>query len=169
MRPLVVVGDCLLDTDLDGTSERLAPDAPVPVIDVHRSIDRPGGAGLAALLAARSGVPVVFVTALAADAAGRRVRELLDHELDVVPLRLDGGTVRKSRLRVDGKAVARLDSGTGVAVGPLPATARAALCAAGAVLVSDYGRGVTELPEIRSGLVDAARRVPVAWDPHPKG
>jgi len=31
--PLVVVGDALLDRDLDGQAERLAPDAPVPVVD----------------------------------------------------------------------------------------------------------------------------------------
>jgi bifunctional ADP-heptose synthase (sugar kinase/adenylyltransferase) len=31
--PLVVVGDALLDIDLVGRAGRLAPDAPVPVLD----------------------------------------------------------------------------------------------------------------------------------------
>jgi bifunctional ADP-heptose synthase (sugar kinase/adenylyltransferase) len=52
---LVVVGDALLDRDLVGTVSRMAPDAPVPVVDVSSGTSRPGGAGLAALLAARDG------------------------------------------------------------------------------------------------------------------
>jgi hypothetical protein len=45
---LAIVGDALLDRDLDGRAERLAPDAPVPVVDAIAPHDRPGGAGLAA-------------------------------------------------------------------------------------------------------------------------
>ena len=37
---LVVVGDALLDRDLDGRAERLAPDAPVPVVDGVEAHDR---------------------------------------------------------------------------------------------------------------------------------
>ena len=49
---VVVVGDALLDRDVDGTSTRLSPDAPVPVVDVDDVFASPGGAGLAALLCA---------------------------------------------------------------------------------------------------------------------
>ena len=52
--PLVVVGDALLDVDLEGRAARLAPDAPVPVLDDLRERPRPGGAALAAVLAARA-------------------------------------------------------------------------------------------------------------------
>ena len=56
MSRLVVVGDALLDRDLDGRVERLCPDAPVPVVDDPSSTARPGGAALAAALAAADGV-----------------------------------------------------------------------------------------------------------------
>jgi len=46
MGPLVVVGDTLLDVDVEGDTERLCPDAPVPVVDVAAEHARPGGAGL---------------------------------------------------------------------------------------------------------------------------
>lgn len=69
MRPLVVLGDALLDVDVDGTSDRLCPDAPVPVVDLAREWRRPGGAGLAALLAARSTAEVVLVAPLGGDQA----------------------------------------------------------------------------------------------------
>jgi len=45
-RPLVVVGDVLLDRDVRGRVERLSPDAPVPVVDEEAVRSRPGGAGL---------------------------------------------------------------------------------------------------------------------------
>ncbi|TQE38359.1 D-beta-D-heptose 1-phosphate adenosyltransferase, partial [Streptomyces ipomoeae] len=50
--PLLVVGDALLDHDLCGRAERLAPDAPVPVVSGTRRTTRPGGAALTACLAA---------------------------------------------------------------------------------------------------------------------
>ena len=43
---IVIVGDALLDRDVDGTAERLAPDAPVPVVHDPVTRTRPGGAGL---------------------------------------------------------------------------------------------------------------------------
>ena len=50
--PLVVVGDALLDCDVDGQVSRLCPDAPAPVLEDAVPAWRPGGAALAALLAA---------------------------------------------------------------------------------------------------------------------
>lgn len=49
---VVVVGDALLDRDLEGRVERLAPDAPVPVVEAPEERERPGGAALAGALAA---------------------------------------------------------------------------------------------------------------------
>ena len=66
--PLVVIGDTLLDRDIDGQVRRICPDAPVPVLDEETTSDRPGGAGLAACLAATHGYEVVLVTAIADDA-----------------------------------------------------------------------------------------------------
>ncbi|MGW7224562.1 hypothetical protein ACWGJD_31245, partial [Streptomyces sp. NPDC054826] len=42
--PLLVVGDALLDRDLTGRSDRLAPDAPVPVVDAGAGATPPRGA-----------------------------------------------------------------------------------------------------------------------------
>jgi hypothetical protein len=55
--PLVIVGDVLLDREVIGTVDRLCPEAPVPVLAQQSTVDRPGGAGLAATLAASSGGP----------------------------------------------------------------------------------------------------------------
>jgi rfaE bifunctional protein nucleotidyltransferase chain/domain/rfaE bifunctional protein kinase chain/domain len=170
VRPLVVIGDALLDVDIEGSAERLCPEAPVPVVDVAREWHRPGGAGLAALLAARSTAEVVLVSALGEDRAGRRLAELLAGETELVPLPLRGGTVCKTRVRAADQSLLRLDSGAGRAGrDPLDARTERALRGAGAILVADYGRGVTEHPGIRRLLAQLAPRVPIVWDPHPRG
>ncbi len=167
--PLVVVGDSLLDSDLTGSVTRLCPDAPAPVVDLGEQIQRPGGAGLAALLAARAGHPVTLITALAGDPPGRLLAELLAAEIRVVPLPLRGSTVRKTRVRSAGQSLLRIDSGDGRAVdGPTGPEARSALLGAGAILVADYGRGITSVAALRRLLARQAARVPVIWDPHPR-
>ncbi|GII94498.1 PfkB family carbohydrate kinase [Sinosporangium siamense] len=111
--PLIVIGDSLLDVDLEGDSERLCPDAPVPVVDGHIEHRRPGGAGLAALLAAQDGARVILVTAIGDDAAGRCLADLLSAYVEVVRLPLHGLTVRKTRIRVRGQTLLRVDTGDG--------------------------------------------------------
>ncbi|MGD9483255.1 D-glycero-beta-D-manno-heptose 1-phosphate adenylyltransferase [Streptomyces sp. TRM70308] len=164
--PLVVVGDALLDRDLTGTADRLAPDAPVPVVDGCEERLRPGGAALAAYLAALSGREVTLVTAVGGDAASARLLELLAPWVTVVPLTLSGNLPEKTRVVAEGRIMLRLDRGTGRATGAT-AEARRAVGGAGALLVSDYGRGAAEV--LRGLLEERAARVPLVWDPHPRG
>ena len=166
---LVVVGDTLLDVDLEGRAERLAPDAPAPVLDDLHEHARPGGAGLAALMAARDGHPVTLVTALGDDEAGEQVAALLPG-VDVVRLGYDGPTPVKRRVRAGGQSLLRLDSGTEAGtVHHVPPEVRRVLHEASAVLVADYGRGVAQTSAVRELLAATPGRVPVVWDPHPRG
>jgi D-beta-D-heptose 7-phosphate kinase / D-beta-D-heptose 1-phosphate adenosyltransferase len=167
---LVVLGDTLLDRDLTGTVNRLCPDAPAPVLDVRAQCQRPGGAGLAALLAARTGHRVVLVTALGDDPPGRMLADLLAADVDVVALPLLGATVCKTRVRAAGRSLLRIDTGDGRAAEvPLERTVRDVLRDASAVLVADYGRGISAVSDLRVALAELACRVPVVWDPHPLG
>lgn len=165
-RPLLVVGDALLDQDIDGEATRLAPDAPAPVVDVLSDRSRPGGAGLAAYLAAREGREVVLVTALGHDAVGQAVRDALAPHVTLVELPLDGTLPVKTRVRAAGRPLVRVDRGGGTPGHAGPAVV-AALREARAVLVADYGRGIAAV--LRPYLGEAARHVPVVWDPHPRG
>ncbi|MGZ2358130.1 D-glycero-beta-D-manno-heptose 1-phosphate adenylyltransferase [Streptomyces sp. 372A] len=164
--PLVVVGDSLLDQDVSGHAERLAPDAPVPVVADAEHRTRPGGAALAACLAAATGREITFVTALGDDEASHTVRNLLGHRVRLVEVPLDAPLSRKTRLMADGRPLLRLDEGDGRAAGP-SAEAEQALADAGAVLVADYGRGTADV--LREALTARATRIPVVWDPHPAG
>jgi rfaE bifunctional protein nucleotidyltransferase chain/domain len=169
---IVVVGDVLLDRDLDGACDRVAPDAPVPVVDASSATARPGGAALAATMLTGDGHDVVLVTAVADDAAGLELVDLLrDRDVDVVNLGASGRTAEKVRVRAGGVPVTRLDYGgrSTEGIGPLPGAARRAIDGAASVLVADYGRGMTSAPDVRGALAGTARRVPRVWDPHPRG
>jgi rfaE bifunctional protein nucleotidyltransferase chain/domain len=171
-RQLVVVGDAVLDRDLEGRVDRLAPDAPVPVVDDLTGCDRPGGAGLAAALLAHDGRDVVLITALAGDAAGRTLAGLLaEAGVSVIALPLRGRTPEKVRIRTDGRSLLRLDHGprNGSPIGGLPDRAAGALRSAAGLLVSDYGRGLTAHPDVRAAIGGLPARLPKVWDPHPRG
>lgn len=168
--PLVVVGDALLDVDLIGTASRLSPDAPAPVVDEIAEHDRPGGAALAAVLAASGGREVVLIAPVADDEGGARLRAALAGRVELVAVPLDGPTPVKKRVRVSGQSLLRLDTGGSTGrPGPLPSAARAALGRASGVLVADYGRGLTAREDVREALTEVAHRVPLVWDPHPRG
>lgn len=168
--PLVVVGDTMLDVDLDGEAGRLCPDAPVPVVDLRQERQRPGGAGLAALLASQHGQDVLLVTALGGDESGEWLRDMLASYVDIRALPLCGTTVRKTRIRAAGQPVVRVDSGDGRAgASALAGRISDAIRSAAAVLVADYGLGVASDPMVREALTYVGRKVPVVWDPHPRG
>jgi D-beta-D-heptose 7-phosphate kinase / D-beta-D-heptose 1-phosphate adenosyltransferase len=172
MNPLVVIGDSLLDRDLDGQAERLAPDAPVPVVDAPRQHVRPGGAALAAMLAARTGREVRFVTALGDDDAGRTLTRLLaDEGVTLSDLGATGGTGEKVRVRAAGRPIVRVDfGGDGGDIGSPRSEVEVRVRSARTILVSDYGRGMTDQPQLRRALAHAADRgARIVWDPHPRG
>ncbi|MFI6112892.1 D-glycero-beta-D-manno-heptose 1-phosphate adenylyltransferase [Kitasatospora sp. NPDC051164] len=171
-RRLVVIGDVLLDRDITGTADRLSPEAPVPVIADAHSTDRPGGAGLAALLAARTpGWHVTLVCGLGQDGPGVRIATLLEEAgVDVINLATSGTTPVKTRVRAADRTLLRFDTPTApLPLGPLPDPVHSRLTEAAAVLVCDYGRGITSHPELRQALTDAAAGRPLVWDPHPQG
>lgn len=193
--PLVVIGDLLLDREVVGTVDRLCPEVPAPVLVENAVYDRPGGAGLAALFtteqvprenvetgwAATGGRPkrpgrpgcpeVVLIAAVGRDPAAERLRELLASSgVRLIALPYRGPTPEKIRMRAGDHVLIRLDRGDlpGV-VGPAPDEALQAVASAGAILVSDYGRGVSARPELRAAVSAQTRRAPVVWDPHPRG
>ncbi|MBO0850349.1 MAG: D-beta-D-heptose 1-phosphate adenosyltransferase, partial [Pseudonocardia sp.] len=167
--PLVVLGDTLLDVDIAGTSRRSVPDAAsAPVVDVADGVRRPGGAGLAALLAAADGVPVRLVTALANDEEGHWLAATLAERVELVAGPALGPSCLKTRVLDRGRPLLRLDHGLSTCAGATD-TMLDALRDAGAVVVADYGRGITGDPGVVQVLCELSGQVPVVWDPHPRG
>lgn len=168
---IVVVGDALIDRDIEGDATRLSPDAPVPVVDAHTVRSSPGGAALAALICRHDPLPA-DVTLIAPIAEDDKATEMLTglRGVHVVALGHHGSTRTKTRIRVRGQVLLRVDDGGpgtphAVAAGDLDE----ALDRADVVLVSDYGAGTTHDPHIRAALAAAAGTRPLIWDPHPRG
>lgn len=166
---IAVVGDTLLDVDVSGTSERLSPDAPVPVVDVRTDDRRAGGAGLVATMLAKDGHDVTLVTVLSDDARATEIRDLLPG-VRIVAGPSGVATPVKTRVRVGDHALVRIDEGCETP--PVPSATpemTAALDDVDAVIVADYGRGVAAAPAVREAIARATEHTPVVWDPHPKG
>ncbi|OZB48623.1 MAG: cytidyltransferase [Cellulomonas sp. 14-74-6] len=167
---VVVVGDVMLDRDVDGTVERLSPDGPAPVLDVTGIRESPGGAGLAALLCAGSGARVTLVAPVAVDEAGHRLTAGLTSRVDLLALQHQGATRTKTRVRSQAQSLVRVDDGGPGTPGAVPVDDVAAVLAqADAVLVSDYGAGTTHDEHLRTLLTRAAASGVLVWDPHPRG
>lgn len=166
---VVVVGDVLLDADLDGAATRLCPDAPVPVVDVSSVRRRAGGAGLVARMLANDGHRVTLVTVLGSDAPAGQLRDELSG-ITVVAGPSGAPTPVKTRVRAHRQPVVRFDEGCQRP--PVPEVSEAMLRAlerADAVVVADYGRGLTANPDLRAALGRLAGKIPMVWDPHPAG
>ncbi len=171
MRPrIVVVGDALLDVEIEGTASRLTPDAPAPVVDVTGESVRPGGAGLTALFARRDGAEVTLVSGVGADRDGRRLRDELDRPgIGVVALPMDGATPVKRRVRVAAHSLVRLDNRPGTVATDLGGHSERVqdlVRDADVVIAADYGRGTVAHPQVRDALAGSSS---VVWDPHPRG
>ena len=87
MKPILVIGDCMLDRYWEGAVERISPEAPVPVLQVQRETQRAGGAANVALNLVALGSPVRLLSLVGEDEAGTQLSALLARsgiELDTV-------------------------------------------------------------------------------------
>ncbi len=72
-----VLGDLMLDRYLWGTSSRISPEAPVPVVDFEGQSDRLGGAGNVAANLAALGAKVEAFGVLGSDEAGHALQKCM--------------------------------------------------------------------------------------------
>jgi D-beta-D-heptose 7-phosphate kinase/D-beta-D-heptose 1-phosphate adenosyltransferase len=97
---LIVVGDVMLDWYWHGSTSRISPEAPVPVVHVQTEETRVGGAGNVALNAAALGARVRLLGLAGQDAHADRIEELLrEGGVDCVLQRVAGSkTITKLRI-----------------------------------------------------------------------
>ncbi len=103
-RRVLVVGDAMLDRYWFGAVERISPEAPVPVVRVSREEERLGGAANVALNVKVLGTPTTLLTVVGQDAAGTRLRELLEHQGVDARLGTDPEFQTVVKLRVIGRS-----------------------------------------------------------------
>lgn len=143
---VLVVGDCMLDVYLDGAVHRISPEAPVPILKLHRQSQRAGGAANVALNLARLRCPCTLSGLVGIDTAGACLVELLDEPGITQNFVRSPAihTTQKIRLVSQRQQLLRMDVETEPppdCVAALGALARELSVRHRWVLLSDYGKG----------------------------
>ncbi len=171
---VVVIGDIMIDRYLYGDTDRLSPEAPVPVVTVRERQAKLGGAANVAANVASMGASCLLVGTVGDDGDGATIRQ------DLVMARLDGKyvvtvagrpTTCKTRIIARSQQIVRIDDEVdalleGEDLDRVIRAAREALADADALLLEDYNKGALA-PKLIAAAMEVARRrgIPVVVDP----
>lgn len=166
---MLVVGDLMLDRYWQGDTSRVSPEAPVPIVAIGETDDRPGGAGNVALnvAALKTGIMLAGIAG-DDDAAAVLTRQLEQAGVECHIACLPGyATITKLRVLSRHQQLLRLDFDHDFSQVEVPSFNKSfATLAKGAdvVVLSDYGKGTLKGV---AELIDAARALgkPVLIDP----
>lgn len=142
---VLVAGDAMLDEYWFGETDRISPEAPVPVVKTTRTEQRPGGAANVALNVSSLGAEVCLAALVGADERGQALEDLLAQQgVSCRFQRVSGQpTIHKLRVLSRNQQLIRLDYEES-----LEAHGRAfvehfeaLVGAADIIVLSDYGKG----------------------------
>ena len=166
---LLVVGDVMLDRYWFGDVERISPEAPVPVVKIARTEERPGGAANVARNAVALGAAATLLSVIGDDEPGATLERLLAGERVRTSFHRDASLPTTVKLRVIGRQqqLLRIDFETAPSHEVLAtklADYERQLQEADLVILSDYGKG--GLAHIAT-MIERARAAgkPVLVDP----
>ncbi len=143
---VLIVGDVMLDRYWFGEVERISPEAPVPVVKIARTEERPGGAANVARNAAALGASLTLLSVIGADEPGATLERLLAADRVRTLFHRDPSVATTVKLRVIGRQqqLLRIDFETTpsheVLAGKLADYDRL-LIDNDVVVLSDYGKG----------------------------
>jgi len=165
---VVVAGDVMLDQYLFGSTGRISPEAPVPVVHIAETDDRPGGAANVAVNLAALGVETKLLGIVGNDESATVLEKVLGGQgihcgFNRVS---DRPTITKTRVQSRGQQLIRLDreNVAELSDGRLTSDLEGLLPTARAVVLSDYGKGA--LADVTRMIADCRKAgVPVFVDP----
>lgn len=171
---VVVVGDIMIDRYLVGETERLSPEAPVPVVTIHERHSALGGAANVAANVSAMGATCLLVGVVGDDTDGAAIRQNLAiaslEDRFVIPI-AGRPTTSKTRIIARSQQIVRIDDEVdslleGPELARMTQAAREALADADALLLEDYNKGALPPPLIATVMEIARRRgIPIVVDP----
>jgi rfaE bifunctional protein kinase chain/domain len=166
---VMIVGDVMLDRYWFGDVGRISPEAPVPVVKIDRTEERPGGAANVARNVVALGAEAVLLSVVGADEAGASLRRLLKKDGVSAQLQTDDQVQTTIKLRVIGRQqqLVRIDFETTPGHEALASKMRdfrRLISGVDAVILSDYGKGGLEHITSMIRLAKSAGK-PVLVDP----
>ncbi len=169
---VLVVGDLMLDRYWHGSTSRISPEAPVPIVKVSQHEERPGGAANVALNVASLGGKVTLVGLVGQDEPAIILNRMLTNagvlcEFEVAENR---PTITKLRVISRQQQLIRLDfedEFEAKHAHQVLERFRRSLSGINAVILSDYGKGALRESAL---LIELARKagIPVLVDPKSK-
>ncbi|MFO1310847.1 MAG: D-glycero-beta-D-manno-heptose-7-phosphate kinase [Burkholderiales bacterium] len=168
---ILVAGDVMLDRYWFGDVERISPEAPVPVVKIARTEERPGGAANVARNASALGCEATLLSVVGTDEAGDALERLLAGEGVRASLLRDAALPTTVKLRVIARQqqLLRIDFETAPSHEVLAAKLadyERLVAVADIVILSDYGKGgLTHIATMIDRARAAGKRVLV----DPKG
>ena len=168
---VLVVGDIILDRYWSGPTQRVSPEAPVPVVQIEQTEERPGGAGNVALNVASLGARASLIGLTGTDEASETLENGLNQSgVDCHFSQLaDFPTITKLRVLSQHQQLIRLDfesTSMDPDVESLMEKYRQQLNDADVVILSDYAKGCLSHVE---RLIDMAKKVGKKVIVDPKG
>ncbi len=173
-KKILVIGDLMLDEFLWGRARRIAPEAPVPIVEIERETLHIGGAGNVAANLAQLGAKPMVIGVRGIDANGERLcGEFEKINIDTCSIVLDSSrpTTVKTRIIAHSQHVVRADREKKTPVNKeieaqLVENFLWLLPTVEAVVVSDYEKGVITPSLLEKILTPAiAQNIPVCVDP----
>lgn len=143
---ILVVGDVMLDRYWFGDTERISPEAPVPIVAVKRVDERLGGAANVARNGATLGAKIKLLGLIGQDEAGEKVQEMLaaHHIQSLLQIDPTVPTIVKLRVVARQQQLIRLDFEEEPTLDSLMSTLKnfeEILPQVQAIIFSDYGKG----------------------------
>lgn len=171
---VIVIGDIMLDRFVYGHVERISPESPVPILNISHEDEMLGGAGNALSNLAGLGVQAHMISIIGDDMHGQTLSKLIqDLGFDNSGLVIDHNrpTTIKTRFLAAHQQLLRADHEHKSAVNTdlsvqIIEKLKAKISKAGAIILSDYGKGLLQRDLIQEVMKLAkAHNIPVIVDP----
>ena len=151
---VLLIGDFMIDHYIMGTSNRISPEAPVPVVVPGKEHSIPGGAGNVAMNLCAMGANVTCLGVVGDDIWGEKLLDILKNKgvnINHIDVAKDHPTTLKQRIYSNGKQVARLD--TEKILEWNPKISQHNLYDFDACIISDYNKGVINNANIDTNIL----------------
>ena len=164
---VVVIGDAMLDSYLEGSSDRLCQEAPVPIVTLSNRKNIPGGAANTAVNLRSLGGQVTFLSVVGDDLEGKLLREALEERgvsTENILTQPQRQTLAKHRVIASGQMLVRFDQGSTHSIDSeaergLIDSLTQFYSQCDAVVISDYGYGILT-PQVIQAIANLQSSTP---------
>lgn len=173
-KKILVVGDVMLDEYLFGTTTRISPEAPIPIVEVKTTRSVAGGAANAAVNVRALGDETILAGVIGDDRAGKKLLTILRrHRVNTKGIVIDRErpTTVKTRIVSQGQQIVRVDTEERKGIAPrieetLGRFIARQMKGTDVVLLSDYAKGVLTHSLVQRIITGAKKyKKPLIVDP----